>query len=149
MWISQLTASPTAEYSELSTKDIRGVYGYQQFIALSLFLGDGLYAVAKVTFVAALGITKHIRERKKLPEHRTERTTFVGRKVSFQSNKAFSCMEGQAVMHQALSAGALLQCQPGTLCTSASCLLCSPLHSLHLLRRSWQTITQSYAAKAL
>ena len=84
-----LTAVPAAEYSELSTKDIRGVYGYQQFIALSLFLGDGLYAVAKVTFVAALGITKHIRERKKLPEHRTERTTFVGRKVSSNSNKAY------------------------------------------------------------
>ncbi len=80
--LTWLTASPTAEYSELSTKDIRGVYGYQQFIALSLFLGDGLYAVAKVTFVAALGITKHIRERKRLPEHKTARTTFVGRKVS-------------------------------------------------------------------
>lgn len=119
--LTWLTAYPAAEYSELSTKDIRGVYGYQQFIALSLFLGDGLYAVAKVTFVAALGITKHIRERKRLPEHKTARTTFVGRKVSSRATNFLLVLIRIVCRHQlhgnqydwhalALPAGAVLCC---------------------------------------
>ena len=49
----------------LKEKDFRGLYGYQVFLAIAVFMGDGLYNLAKIGFVSARAYAE---QRRKLAE---------------------------------------------------------------------------------
>lgn len=46
----------------LKEKDFRGLYGYQVFLAIAVFMGDGLYNLAKIGFVSARAYADQRRE---------------------------------------------------------------------------------------
>ena len=46
----------------LKEKDFRGLYGYQVFLAIAVFMGDGLYNLAKIGVVSARAYADQRRE---------------------------------------------------------------------------------------
>ena len=53
--------------SGLREKDFRGLYGYQVFLAIAVFMGDGLYNLAKIGWVSARAFSAQRRSAGGLP----------------------------------------------------------------------------------
>ena len=47
-----------------TSSNLRGVYGYKVFVAIALFLGDGLYNLVKIIILSARNAIAHKRAQK-------------------------------------------------------------------------------------